>query len=93
MDSADKIEETGKKIVALCGSVGLERGIDLALELVHARWAARSLEDRWAKSAKEFDEVERADQFQTGSFNYENTYKLLAHLDIEDLNWPSQDPQ
>ncbi|WP_461163596.1 DUF3696 domain-containing protein [Arthrobacter sp. R4-81] len=88
MPSATNVRGTGKKIVALCGQVGLERGIDLALELVHARWSARSLNDLWAKSTMEFDAAERKTLSRAGSFNYENTSKLMAHLGVENVNFP-----
>lgn len=38
MHSGDNVRDTGKKIVEFCGQVGLERCIDLALEMVHARF-------------------------------------------------------
>lgn len=88
MPPAANVRDTGKKIVALCGQVGLERGLDLAMELVHARWSTRFLTDLWGKSTNEFVTVEWTTHPLTGAFNYENTSKLMTHLGVENANFP-----
>ena len=81
MPSEPNVRDTGKKMVNICGEIGLESGIDIALEIIHARWTLRERSEVWALVAEFTLEQRNPEEFQPAP-NYDDMLRLADLLAI-----------